>query len=82
MLLFAFCLYGCSDPCRELAESICKCESTQVKRNACREQLNLSEGHVNFELARDTEACVLAKKQCSCEKIEKGQDELCGQFRH
>lgn len=77
--LTSMILIMCScDPCRELSHKICDCKQNPSERDACRESLKLSSSYDSFDLQdKNSEQCVEAIKNCSCEQINAGELSQC-----
>lgn len=69
------------DPCRQLAEQICKCRETNEERRSCLSDLSLAGQHHFIKEAKQPEVCEEALKNCSCKKINDSQDAQCGMYR-
>lgn len=80
LLVSLWTMVGC-DPCRQLAEEICKCKDNDEERRTCITNLGLAHEHKYFKDAKELEVCERALKECTCEKINDNQDAQCGMYR-
>ena len=80
LLIFTLSSMAC-DPCRELAEQVCRCNRTEQEIRQCMESLSLAKQHKYFETAQKPEICEWALKECSCTDINNHQDQKCGMYR-
>lgn len=79
-LVFLLSLSSC-DPCRQLAERICSCQSEDSKQQ-CMSDLSLASQHEYFSKAKEPAVCEEAlKKGCSCLQFNNQQDAECGNYR-
>jgi hypothetical protein len=78
-ILMLFSLCGC-DPCRQLAEQICRCQSEETSRQ-CITELNLASQHEYFKEAKNQSVCEQALLECSCPDFNNQNDSKCGQYR-
>jgi hypothetical protein len=69
---------ACQDPCVELAQRICNCESTALERRACiSDRVTSQQGSVVVTDA-DREVCVAKLDTCSCAALDKNDLDACG----
>lgn len=82
ILMVVFLMLSACDPCRQLADKICQCKETEEERRACNNDLSLAGQHEYFSTAKEQSICEQAlERNCSCEEINKGQDQGCGFYR-
>lgn len=80
LLIFTLSSMAC-DPCRELAEQVCQCRTTEEERRQCIESLSLAKQHKYFDTAQKPEICKRGLEKCSCTAINDHQDQKCGMYR-
>jgi hypothetical protein len=71
-------LAGCGNACSALSEKICECRPNQPERNACVEQIRLSEIGKDEVSEAEAAACEARLETCTCESIEDGALAACG----
>ena len=77
-------LAGCPDPCDELAEALCVCETGN---NRAQKELCVKEKKIWLSQASEDEEvrdkiCLEAFQTCNCQLYSEGHDELCGMTRN
>jgi|GEM_PF-4054121 len=69
---------GCQDPCIELAQRICNCESTVIERRACAaDRITSQQGSVVLTDA-DRDLCATKLDTCSCAALDENDLDACG----
>ncbi len=72
-------LGACADPCRQVAEVVCACETDQSRERTCLNEVEATrQAHPASE--SDLQACeqIIESNQCDCEALALGQTEACG----
>lgn len=70
------------DPCRQLAEKICRCIPEEEEKQLCLSNLSLPPQHQYFPNSKEEGICEQAlKKDCSCERINNLDDAECEMYR-
>ncbi len=72
------------EPCHQLADYICACESTVIAQDSCRKALDMRSGYWGFDMARDENICVETlspTSKCDCQAIQNHEYEKCGMTR-
>ena len=78
ILLSAFTIFSCDDPCEVLAKRVCDCEPSVLARRQCRaeridvlsRQVSPSDEQLSF--------CTAALDTCTCEALDENMTEACG----
>lgn len=70
---------GCTSPCRELSETICRCEPTESAVQNCLQSLNTTGAQLSITAAEE-EVCsdILESESCTCESLANGDSASCG----
>jgi hypothetical protein len=69
---------ACQDPCVELAQRICNCESTALERRACiADRITSQQGRIVIGDA-DRELCIARLETCSCAALDENNLDACG----
>ena len=77
LLMLAALLNGaCSSPCDELASTICGCEKTTDRRDACKKTF-VTGNPVSISSKRQ-DVCSKYLDSCTCDALDAGQFEACG----
>lgn len=71
--------FACGDPCRDLSEKVCRCESTESAQQSCLRRLDAEAASrsINDEQAQQCQD-ILDAKQCSCDALGRGELQACG----
>jgi len=74
-------LGGCKNPCLELAQQICDCQTTSSARDLCNQQVSDQNGRVSTT-SEDEDLCSALKDQCDCHTLDTAEGKLrCGLAR-
>lgn len=77
-LVFSVVIGGCQDPCVELAQRICNCESTAANRRQCvSDRITSQQGNVDINDA-DREVCAAKLDTCTCAALDDNDLDACG----
>jgi len=69
---------GCKNPCLELAQKICDCQSTTSLRDACNQQAS-DRNSLETVTPEDEETCTALMDKCDCHALDTAEGKLnCG----
>ena len=69
---------GCYDPCVQLAERICACETTEAARRSCRDDRIQSQQDLLETTEEEQRVCAEALETCTCDALDRNDTDLCG----
>lgn len=76
-----FCMgSSCLNPCQQLADKICSCESTEAEKQACRRQVQTQQNNYTLKNEQRLE-CQRMLTRCECRELKAGNLEICGLSR-
>jgi hypothetical protein len=71
---------SCLNPCEQLAQKICSCESTESERQACTRQAKIQQDQRQID-NDDRLFCQKTLGTCECRALAEGRLEVCGLSR-
>ena len=71
---------SCLNPCEQLADKICSCQSSENQRLACKRETKLQQDQRTLSNA-DRLGCQEFLRTCECRAIAEGRLEACGLAR-
>ena len=80
-LAVAFCMgNSCLDPCQQLADKICSCETTAADKQTCSRQVTLIQSNRQSDNPEKLK-CQQYLLDCECRALKEGHLEKCGLSR-
>ena len=77
-------VWGCKNPCKELADKVCSCKSTLAEQHACQTNSNARKSFYEIPRTENEQECqrILDAKTCTCKALDRGHIEGCGMTRN
>lgn len=71
-------LWGCANPCEQLADLVCECGATRGERQACQAEVSAQQQALPAPTAEEEDTCAAALVTCTCEDLANQRTDRCG----